>query len=135
MLEAVEDVLAEIGAAERPRLLALNKVDLLDEERHRQLGFRHPDALQVSASTGEGLEELREAIEARFLASLRRMELLLPYQEGARLSELHEVAGELEREETSEGVLVRARVPAAAAARFERYEVNGRARNGADADE
>jgi GTP-binding protein HflX len=54
------------------------------------------------------------------------MELLLPYEEGRRLSELHEVAGELEREETPDGVLVRARIPAAAAGRFERYSVDGR---------
>src|SRR5919199_268856 len=58
MLSAVEDVLAETGAAERPRLLVLNKVDLLDEDRRRELGFRHPRAVQVSAVTGEGLEAL-----------------------------------------------------------------------------
>ena len=53
------------------------------------------------------------------------MELLLPYAEGGRLSELHELAGEMEREDTPEGVRVRARVPAAAAARFERFASNG----------
>jgi GTP-binding protein HflX len=125
MLGAVEDVLDEIAAAERPRLLALNKVDLLDDDRRRELRFRYPQAVQVSAETGEGLEELREAVEARFLSSLRPMELLVPYDEGGSLSELHELAGELEREETEEGVLVRARVPAGAAARFERFSVNG----------
>ena len=81
--------------------------------------------MQVSAATGEGLEELREALEGRFLSSLRPMELLVPYDEGGSLSELHELAGELEREETADGVLVRARVPASAAARFERFSVNG----------
>jgi GTP-binding protein HflX len=81
--------------------------------------------VQVSAETGEGLDELRTAIEGRFLASLRPMELLLPYDEGGQLSELHEVAGELEREDTAEGVLVRARVPVGAAPRFERFSVNG----------
>jgi GTPase len=125
MLEAVEQVLAEIGAGERPRLLALNKVDLLDDERRRELSFRFPRSVQMAAETGEGLEELREQVEARFLATLRPMELLLPYEEGGRLSELHEVAGEMEREDTAEGVRVRARVPAAAAARFERFESNG----------
>ncbi len=83
--------------------------------------------MQVSAETGEGLEELREAIEARFLAALRPMELLVPYEEGGSLSELHELAGELEREDTAEGVRVRARVPAAAAPRFERFALNGTA--------
>ena len=130
MQAAVDDVLAEIGAAERPRLLALNKVDLLTPERRRQLTFRFPEAVQVSAETGEGLGALREAVEARFLATLRPMELLVPYEEGGRLSELHDLAGEMEREDTAEGVLVRARVPVSVAARFERFERNGASRNG-----
>jgi GTP-binding protein HflX len=125
MLEAVDEVLEEIGAGERPRLLALNKIDLLDEERRRALCFRHPDAVQVSAETGEGLGALKVAVEGRFLASLQPMELLVPYEEGGSLSELHDVAGEVEREDTAEGVRVRARVPAGAAARFERFSVNG----------
>jgi len=125
MLAAVEDVLAEIGAAERPLLLVLNKVDVLDAERRRELRFRFPEAVQVSAETGEGLDELREAVEARFLSTLRSMELLVPYAEGGSLSELHDLAGEMEREETAEGVRVSARVPAAAARRFERFSLNG----------
>jgi GTPase len=141
MMAAVDDVLDEIGAGERPRLLALNKVDLLGDDRsgagaaapsrtadgRRELGFRFPDAVQVSGAAELGLDELREAIEARFLATLRPMELLLPYRDGGTLSELHELAGELEREDTAEGVRVRARVPAAVASRFERFEQNGRA--------
>jgi GTPase len=128
MLAAVDDVLAEIGAGDRPRLLALNKVDLLSEEERRVLSFRHPRAVQVSAVTGEGIEELADAVEARFLSSLRPMELLVPYGEGGRLSELHDLAGEMEREDTAEGVRVRARVPAGVASRFERFEVNGKHR-------
>jgi GTPase len=53
------------------------------------------------------------------------MELLVPYEEGGSLSELHDLAGELEREDTAEGVRVRARVPAAAAQRFERFAEDG----------
>src|SRR3954451_3199378 len=125
MIGAVEDVLSEISAGERPRLLALNKVDLLDSVRRRALEFRFPRAIQVSGGTGDGLEDLREAIEARFLKTLESMDLLVPYEEGGSLSELHELAGELEREDTAEGVRVRARVPAAAAPRFERFPQNG----------
>jgi len=125
MLAAVDTVLGEIGSGDRPRLLALNKVDLVDEERRRGLSFRFPRAVQVSAVTGEGLEDLRDAVEARFLATLRPMELLLPYEEGGTLSELHELAGELERTDTAEGVRVRARVPASAVPRFERFSSNG----------
>ncbi len=125
MMAAVDDVLDEIGAGDTPRLLALNKIDLLDDELRRALSFRLPDAVQVSGATGEGLDELRDAIEARFLATLRPMELLVPYNEGGSLSELHDLAGELEREDTPEGVRISARVPVAAAQRFERFERNG----------
>ena len=126
MLAAVDEVLTETGAGDRPRLLALNKVDLLDDERRRELEFRFPRAVQVSGATGAGLEALCDAVEAHFLRSLRSMELLLPYSEGGTLSELHELAGELEREDTPAGVVVKARVPASAAARFERFAMNGR---------
>src|SRR3954447_2336489 len=124
-LSAVDDVLAEIGAAERPRLLALNKVDLLDDAHRRELSFRHPKAVQISAETGEGLDALAEAVEARFLATLQPMELLVPYEEGGRLSELHELAGDIERENTPEGALIRARVPVGVAPRFERFSTDG----------
>jgi GTP-binding protein HflX len=125
MMAAVDDVLEEIGAGDTPRLLVLNKVDLLDAERRRELSFRLPDAVQVSGEAGLGFDDLREAIEARFLGTLKPMELLVPYREGGTLSELHELAGELEREDTAEGVRIRARVPAAAAPRFERFSENG----------
>ena len=125
MLAAVDDVLDEVGAADRPRLLAVNKVDAVTPERRLELAHRYPRAVQVSALGGEGLHALRDQIEARFLRSLRPMDLLVPYEEGGRLSELHDVAGELEREETPAGVRVRARVPAGVAARFERFEVDG----------
>jgi GTP-binding protein HflX len=132
MMVAVDDTLHEIGADERPRLLVMNKVDLLDDEARRELSFRHPDAVQVSAVTGEGLEDLAEAIEGRFLASLRTMDLLVPYEEGGSLSELHDVAGEMERSDTADGVRVKARVPAGVAPRFERFNVNGTSANGDD---
>jgi len=50
----------------------------------------------VSGETGEGLDDLNEAIEARFLNSLQAMDLLVPYEDGASLSELHRLAGGLE---------------------------------------
>src|SRR5438067_3052323 len=64
MRRAVEHTLAEIGAGDRPRLLVFNKIDLLDQERVEELRLHLPDAVPLSAATGEGLEELRERIEA-----------------------------------------------------------------------
>jgi GTP-binding protein HflX len=125
--------LEEIGAGASPRLLVMNKVDLLDEAERRELQLRHPDAALVSAETGEGLEELRSRIADSIRASLIRVELLIPFDAGDRLSELHEIAGDLEREDRADGVLVRARLPAALAERFADLDANGRgarSRNG-----
>jgi GTPase len=123
MLRAVEDVLEEIGAGDRPRLLVLNKADSIDEDRRTELAYRHPDGVLVSALTGEGLDQLSDAIEDAFERTLRPIELLLPYAEGGRLAELHELAGDLEREDTPGGVVVRARVSATVAERFARFDV------------
>jgi GTPase len=116
---AVDEVLEEIGAGEKPRLLVLNKSDLLTEEERRDVGLSHPDAVMVSALTGDGLEELRDRIERAFAETLTEVELLIPYSQGGRLHELHEVAGELERSDGPDGVLVHARVPAAEMHRFQ----------------
>jgi GTPase len=118
-MHAVDEVLEEIGAGEKPRLLVLNKSDLLSEEERRDVGLSHPDAVMVSALTGDGLEELRERIERSFAETLTEVELLIPYSQGGRLHELHEVAGELERSDGPDGVLVHARVPAAEMHRFQ----------------
>jgi GTPase len=125
MTRAVEDVLEEIHAADSPRVLVLNKADVLTEERRAELAFRHSDAVLVSAVTGEGLEDLRDRIAAEFERTLRDVALLVPYSEGGTLSDLHDVAGELSRTDTAEGVLITARIPAVLADRFDRYAVNG----------
>ena len=57
----------------------------------------------------------------------------MPYSKGSRLSELHEVAGDLERSDMAEGVFVRARIPIAIAHRFAEFAVNGASANGTDA--
>jgi GTPase len=126
MMRAVNDVLGEIGAGDQPRVLVLNKADSLDATAREDVRLRHPDGVLVSALTGEGLEELGERIEAELTRSLRDVELLLPYRDGDRLADLHVLAGDLVREDTPEGVLVKVRLPATVAARFERYSVNGR---------
>jgi GTP-binding protein HflX len=118
MTRAVDDVLLEIGAGDAPRLLVLAKADAIAQERRDELAFRHSDAVLVSATTGEGVPGLIERIEAEFARRLLEVELLVPYPEGGRLAELHELAGDLERENTPEGVRVQVRLPASIAARF-----------------
>jgi GTPase len=118
-LAAVDAVLEEIGAGGTARLLVLNKADLLDPDERGEVLLRHSGAVLVSALSGEGVAELRERVEEVFADTLAEVQLLIPYSEGARLHELHEVAGELERSEREDGVLVHARVPVAELHRFD----------------
>jgi GTP-binding protein HflX len=117
-MQAVDEVLEEIGAGDSPRFLVLNKADLLDPDERAEVLLQHPDASLVSALAGEGLEALRDRVEEAFEDTLAEVELLIPYSEGGRLHELHEIAGDLERTERDDGVLVRAKVPAAELHRF-----------------
>jgi len=117
-MQAVDEVLTEIGAGEKPRLLVFNKVDLLSADERGETELDHPEAVLISAQEGEGLDGLRERIEQAFEETLTEVELLIPYSEGGRLHELHEVAGDLERTDREDGVLVHAKVPAAEMHRF-----------------
>jgi GTP-binding protein HflX len=118
-MQAVDEVLEEIGAGEKPRLLVLNKADLLSDADREEAELDHPEAVLISAQEGEGLDDLRARIEKAFEETLTEVDLLIPYSDGARLHELHEVAGDLERTDREDGVLVHAKVPAAEMHRFQ----------------
>ncbi len=125
MVGAVAEVLADIGADALPLELVLNKIDAVDEIGRRRLANRYPDAPQVSARTGEGLEELKARIAERFARRLEPVRLLVPYDEGRCLSELYALGAPIEeREDTPEGVLVRARLPRDELRRFAPFLVS-----------
>jgi len=117
-IQAANEVLEEIGAGSKPRLKVLNKIDLLDEEERAEARIRMPDAIPVSAVTGEGLEHLKAEIDRTFEETMAPVELFVPYSQGARLHDLHEVAGRIDREDEEEGVRVRTRLPAGQMHRF-----------------
>jgi len=123
---AVETVLEEIGAGAVPVELVLNKVDRLDAVSRRRVSNRFPEALLISAVTGEGLEELRARIAERFADRFDEVRLLVPYDEGRVLSDLYALGAPIdERTDTGEGVLIRARLPHRDVRRFARYLVAG----------
>jgi GTP-binding protein HflX len=125
MIGAVDSVLAEIGAAELPIELVLNKIDEVDPLRRRRLANRFPGSLEISALTGEGLDELRARVAERFGERLRPVRLLVPYDQGRILAELYELGSPIEeRLDTSEGVIVVARLPQREVARFAHYLVS-----------
>ena len=121
---AVASVLRDIGAHELPLEVVINKIDAVDALKRRRLANRFPDALQVSAVTGEGLDELRERIAARFSDRFEAVRLFLPYEEGGKLAELYALGAPIEeRDDRPDGVFVRARLPRRELRRFARYLV------------
>ncbi|HEY2355787.1 MAG TPA: GTPase HflX [Gaiellaceae bacterium] len=123
-IAAVDAVLHEIGADELPRRLVLNKIDAVDEVGRRRLENRYPEALQVSALTGAGLDELRAQIAEHFAERFELVRLLVPYADGSRLNELYALGTPIEqREDTPEGVMVVARLPRRDLSRFSPYLV------------
>lgn len=123
---AVTDVLAEIGADDIPVELVLNKIDLLDPLGRKRVSHAFPRALQVSASTGEGLEALKARIAELFSDRFEDVHLLVPYADGGALADLYALGAPIaERRDTAEGVHVRARLPRQEIARFARFLVAG----------
>src|SRR5688572_20097693 len=78
-IAAVDRVLDEIGAGDRPRLLVLNKMDLVEPAERSRMVVGRRDLVAVSAATGEGIDELRDRIATEFEATLQPLELLVPY--------------------------------------------------------
>jgi GTP-binding protein HflX len=107
-----------------PIELVLNKVDLLDPLGRRRLANRFPGAPQVSAVTQEGLDGLRARIGERFADRFEDVRLLVPYNEGRALADLYALGAPIEeREDTEEGVVVRARLPHREVRRFASFLV------------
>jgi GTP-binding protein HflX len=122
---AVAEVLDEIGAAEVPRLLVLNKIDLVGPDDRRALANRHPDAVQVSATTREGLDALAERLAEAARARLTPVELMIPYAQSGLIATVYSDGREVEQEPTEDGTRVRALMPPAAAARLQATLENG----------
>ena len=121
---AVAAVLHDIGADDLPVEIVVNKIDAVDALRRRRLANRFPDAVQVSALTGEGLDDLRARLAERFADRFESVRLFLPYEEGGKLAELYALGAPIEeREDQADGVFVRARLPRRELRRFAAYLV------------
>jgi GTP-binding protein HflX len=123
-LEEVRAVLAGIGADAIPQMLVVNKIDAVDALARRRLQNRFPDAVLISALTGEGLDELKHRVAEFFSGRYIDVRLLLPHAEGSELSALYATGAPITaREDAAEGVLVTARLPREMVGRFAAYRV------------
>nr|WP_067572154.1 GTPase HflX [Nocardia acidivorans] len=118
--EVVTDVLRETKTPAPPELLVVNKIDALDPMELTQLRGWLPEAVFVSAATGQGLDVLRERLD-KVLGGLVEVSVLLPYTRGDLMARIHADGRILTTEHEADGTLVRAKVPAALAGLLSEY--------------
>ena len=109
-LAAVREVLAEIGAAGIPEIVVLNKSDAADPMVLARLQARERHALVCSAHTGAGVADLRAALEGELPRPQVEVRVLLPYERGDLLNQIHTSGEVLTLEHTGDGTAVVARV-------------------------
>ena len=120
-IAAVREVLAGIGAAGVAEQLVINKIDAAHPDALLALRGAHPDAVFVSARTGEGLADLRERIEARLPRPEVEVRAMVPYDRGDLINRIHQSGEFLSTEHTADGTLVVARVNSELAGELARY--------------
>ncbi|MGA0945980.1 MAG: GTPase HflX [Candidatus Nanopelagicales bacterium] len=117
-LSAVREVLGSIGAGDLPELVVINKADIADPLQIATLRRREPDALVVSAHSGEGIEELLQRLDARLPRPEIEVDVIVPYDRGDLVAAAHADGEVLSEEHLPEGTRLRARVRADLAARL-----------------
>lgn len=109
-LAAVREVLDDVGAADIPELIVVNKCDIADPEVLADIRRNHRHVVTVSALTGEGIEELVQAIEEDLPRPSVELDLLIGYDKSALVAQVHRDAEIIELTHEETGTRVHARV-------------------------
>jgi GTP-binding protein HflX len=115
-IAAVREVLEEIGAGSVPELLCFNKADRSDEVA--RLVERHPGSVGISAVTGEGIDTLLLAVADRLRHATEVVDLVVPFERGDVIAEVHREGEVLHESVGEDGMVLRARLDEAAAAKL-----------------
>jgi GTP-binding protein HflX len=116
-MQVTREVLDEIGAGDVPWLLVLNKIDKVDPIEREALLKEFPAALLVSAKDPADVHRLRDAIIGAFEAAMTEVELVVPYNAGSAIGEIHKLHVISESYE-GDGVHYRVRAPESAIERI-----------------
>jgi GTP-binding protein HflX len=111
-IDAVREVLAEIGASGVPELVVVNKIDRADPHTVTRLLRRETGSVAVSARTGEGIDTLQAALERSLPQPEFEVSVVIPYDRGDLVSRVFEQGDVLSVDHIAEGTRVHARVGA-----------------------
>ncbi len=110
-ITAVRQTLEAINAHQIPEKLVLNKADAISAAALTRLTNLHPDAVVVSAVAGTGLETLMAFVDEALTPETEDLELLIPFDRGDLVAQLHEMAEILSETHEEAGTHLKARVP------------------------
>ena len=123
-IKAVRGVIADIGGAKIPEIIALNKADIADPQVIAQVLIQEPDAYLISVHSGVGIEKLIRAIESSLPRPRIEIRTILPYDRGDLVSQIHEQGEIISQEYLPEGTSLHAMVDGSLAHALEKYSVN-----------
>jgi GTP-binding protein HflX len=109
-VDAVRAVLDEVGAADIPELIVINKCDVADPAQVLELQRAHRHVVSVSALTGEGIDELMLAIEADLPHPSVEVDVLVGYEHSALVAQVHREAEVISITHEDLGTRIQARV-------------------------
>jgi len=121
-IAAVRGVLREIGAGDIPELIVFNKIDIA--EAPDQLLRRYEGSLSVSAVTGEGTDRLLSAIADRLAIQNALVELVVPFERGDVIAELHRSGQVLSEQAVDDGMKYRARLDEFSVGRLREFVID-----------
>ncbi|HVU70649.1 MAG TPA: GTPase HflX [Ktedonobacteraceae bacterium] len=110
--ETVNEILASLDAADKPRVTALNKVDLLEDHSDLDTSL-YPNAVPISALQQSGLDELREKIADVLAHSMESVRIVVPYARSELVELFHRRGHVLQEEHRPEGTFLMGRLPRA----------------------
>ena len=123
-IEAVNSVLKVLECSEKPTILIFNKVDRFRDPIEREiLLHKHPEAIAISARTGDGLPALTSRVAEKLTRKLIDVDVEIPQSEGKLLAELSTWSVSVKREYVDSSVRMTLRVPSRALYKLERFRV------------
>jgi len=122
-INAVHEVFGDIDALKVPEVIVVNKTDATSPETLLRLRSVVPEAVFVSARTGEGLEDLLDILDARLPRPEIDVHVLLPYDRGDLVSRVHGSGEVLTEEHEPTGTVLTARVGSELAAQLAPYAI------------
>jgi GTP-binding protein HflX len=120
-IAAVRGVLGEIGAGDLTELLVINKIDVADPVTVERLATVYPGAVPVSAVTGDGIDDLLDAVALSLQENTTELDILIPYDRGEALALAHRLGDVLSEEHGNGGTTVKVRLPHDEVYRFEAW--------------